>query len=79
MQNSDNVSRRSFLQLAGALSTSSYIRLTGAALATLAQSAFAAEQEGAAFLVLGADEARDFLKILNVVKLYKLCLFNFTE
>jgi gluconate 2-dehydrogenase gamma chain len=63
MQNSDNVSRRSFLLLAGALSTSSYVRLTGAALATLAQSAFAAEQEGAAFLVLGADEARDFAAI----------------
>jgi len=63
MQNSDNVSRRSFLQLAGALSTSSYLRLTGAALATLAQSACAAEQEGAAFLILSVDEARDFAAI----------------
>ena len=63
MQNSDEVSRRSFLQLAGALSASSYLRLSGAALATLAQSACAAEQQGAAFLVLGADEARDFAAI----------------
>jgi gluconate 2-dehydrogenase gamma chain len=63
MQNTDNVSRRSFLQLAGALSTSSYLRLSGAALATLAQSACTAEQEGAAFLVLSADEARDFAAI----------------
>ena len=60
MQNSDNVSRRSFLQLAGALSTSSYLRLTGAALATIAQSAYAADQDDRAFLTLGADEARDF-------------------
>jgi gluconate 2-dehydrogenase gamma chain len=63
MQNPDNVSRRSFLQLAGALSTSSYLRLTGAALVTLTQSAYAAEQEGAAFLILSADEARDFAAI----------------
>lgn len=60
MQNSDNVSRRSFLQLAGTLSTASYLRLTGAALATIAQSACTAEQRSSAFLILGADEARDF-------------------
>jgi gluconate 2-dehydrogenase gamma chain len=60
MQNSDNVSRRSFLQLAGALSASSYLRLTGAALASIAQSAYAADQDDRAFLALSADEARDF-------------------
>jgi len=63
MQNSDSVSRRSFLQLAGALSTTSYLRLSGAALATIAQSACSAEQESSAFLTLGADEARDFAAI----------------
>jgi gluconate 2-dehydrogenase gamma chain len=63
MQNSDKVSRRSFLQLTGALSTTSYLRLSGAALATIAQSACAAEQESSAFLTLGADEARDFAAI----------------
>lgn len=60
MGNSDHVSRRSFLQLAGVLSTRSTLRLTGAALITLAQSACTAEQEGATFLVLGVEEARDF-------------------
>lgn len=63
MQNPDGVSRRNFLQLAGALSTSSYLRLTGAALVTLTQSAYAAEQEGAAFLILSDNEARDFAAI----------------
>jgi gluconate 2-dehydrogenase gamma chain len=63
MQNTDKVSRRNFLQLAGALSTTSYLRLTGTALATIAQSACAAEQESSAFLTLGADEARDFAAI----------------
>ncbi len=63
MQNPDSVSRRNFLQLAGALSTSSYLRLTGAALVTLTQSAYAAEQEGAAFLILSDNEARDFAAI----------------
>ena len=60
MQKSDNVSRRHFLQLAGALSASNYLRLTGATLVALTQSACTAKQEGTAFLVLGADEARDF-------------------
>ena len=63
MQNPDKVSRRNFLQLAGALSTTSYLRLSGAALATIAQSACSAEQKSSAFLTLGADEARDFAAI----------------
>ncbi len=63
MQNSDDVSRRNFLQLAGALSATGYLRLSGAALATLTQAACAAEQAGDAFLALGADEARDFAAI----------------
>ena len=63
MQNPDKVSRRNFLQLAGALSTTSYLRLSGAALATIAQSACSAEQNSSAFLTLGADEARDFAAI----------------
>jgi gluconate 2-dehydrogenase gamma chain len=60
MQNSDKVSRRNFLQLGGALSATTYLRLTGVSLFAVAQSACTAEQEGTAFLVLGADEARDF-------------------
>jgi gluconate 2-dehydrogenase gamma chain len=63
MQNPDEVSRRSFLQLAGAFSTTSYLRLSGVALATIAQSACSAEQKNNAFLTLGADEARDFAAI----------------
>lgn len=63
MQNADAVSRRNFLQLAGALSTTSYLRLTGAGLAVLTQAACAAEQQDATFLVLNADEARDFAAI----------------
>lgn len=63
MQNTDHVSRRNFLHLAGALSTASYLRLTGAALATLTQAACSAEQKVDAFLILGADEARDFTAI----------------
>jgi hypothetical protein len=63
MQNTDNVSRRNFLQLAGALSTTSYLRLSAAAFATIAQSACSAEQKSIAFLALDADEARDFTAI----------------
>ena len=52
-----------FLQLAGALSTTSYLRLSAAAFATIAQSACSAEQKSISFLVLDADEARDFAAI----------------
>ena len=60
MQNTDKASRRNFLQLAAALSATSYLRLTGVTLAAITQSACTAKQEAAAFLVLTGDEARDF-------------------
>jgi len=63
MRNTGTVSRRNFLQLAGALSTAGYLRLSGAALAVLAQSACSAEQSSKAFRVLGMDEARDLAAI----------------
>ena len=63
MQNKNNVSRRQFLQAAGSLSGAAYLRLSTAALTAITQAACTAEQESAAFLVLGADEAADFAAI----------------
>ena len=63
MQNKNNVSRRHFLQAAGSFSGAAYLRLSTAALAAITQAACTAEQESAAFLVLGADEAADFSAI----------------
>ena len=63
MSHMHHVSRRNFLQSAGTLSGIACLRLTGAALATVAQAACTAEQKSAAFLVLGNDEAADFAAI----------------
>ena len=63
MQNNKDVSRRRFLQFAGALSGSSYLRLGGTALAAITQAACSAEQDSAALRVLQTDEARDFTAI----------------
>jgi gluconate 2-dehydrogenase gamma chain len=63
MHNKNNVSRRHFLQAAGSLSGAAYLRLSSVALAAIAQAACTAEQDSAAFLVLGADEAADFAAI----------------
>ena len=63
MQNNNDVSRRRFLQLAGALSGTSYLRLGGTALATIAQAACSAEQSSTTYRVLDPDSARDFAAI----------------
>jgi len=55
-----NVSRRQFLQSASSLSGIAYLRLTGPALAAIAQAACAAKQESASYRVLGSVEAADF-------------------
>lgn len=63
MQNRGNVSRRNFLQLAATLSTASYVRLGGTAIAAISQAACTAAEKDTAFLVLGEDEARDLAAI----------------
>ncbi len=60
MPDNNNVSRRQFLQSASSLSGIAYFRLTGPALATIAQTACAAKQESASYRVLGSVEAADF-------------------
>jgi len=60
MHNNRSVSRRQFLQSASSLSGIAYLRLTGSALAAIAQTASAAKQESASFRVLGNIEAADF-------------------
>jgi len=60
MPDNSNVSRRQFLQSASALSGIAYLRLTGPALAAIAQAACAAKQESASYRVLGSVEAADF-------------------
>jgi len=60
MPRNTNVSRRQFLQSAGSLSSVAYLRLSGPALAMLAQAAHAAKSESAPYRVLGSDEAADF-------------------
>jgi len=60
MHNNRSVSRRQFLQSASSLSGVAYLRLTGPALAAIAQAACAAKQESASFRVLGNIEATDF-------------------
>jgi hypothetical protein len=60
MHNNRSVSRRQFLQSASSLSGIAYLRLTGPALAVIAQAASAAKQESASFRVLGKIEAADF-------------------
>ena len=60
MHNNKDVSRRQFLQSASSLSGIAYLRLTGPALAAIAQAACAAKQESASYRVLGKVEAADF-------------------
>ena len=60
MYNNKDVSRRQFLQSAGSLSGIAYLRLTGPALAAIAQAACAAKSESASYRVLGSVEAADF-------------------
>ncbi len=60
MSDNNNVSRRQFLRSASSLSGIAYLRLTGPALAAIAQAACAAKQESASYRVLGDLEAADF-------------------
>ena len=60
MPDNNNVSRRQFLRSASSLSGIAYLRLTGPALAMLAQSARAAKSESASYRALGNIEAADF-------------------
>ncbi|MGI9202308.1 MAG: gluconate 2-dehydrogenase subunit 3 family protein [Woeseiaceae bacterium] len=63
MQSNDDVSRRRFLQIAGAASSTAYLRLSGAVLAAVTQAACTAKNEASPFKILQADEARDFIAI----------------
>lgn len=60
MPDNNNVSRRQFLQSASSLSGIAYLRLSGPALAAVAQAACAAKQDSASYRVLGSVEAADF-------------------
>ena len=59
MPGSNTVSRRQFLQSAGSLSGIAYLRLTGPALAAIAQAACTAKSESAPYRVLSVAEAAD--------------------
>ncbi|MEJ2128603.1 MAG: gluconate 2-dehydrogenase subunit 3 family protein [Woeseiaceae bacterium] len=63
MTNPDSVSRRHFLQSAGALGSASYLRILAPAAAAIAQAACSARDEDAPFTVLEAAEAKDFAAI----------------
>lgn len=63
MTNPDSVSRRQFLQSAGALGGASYLRVLAPAAAAIAQAACSARDDAAPFTVLGDAEARDFAAI----------------
>ena len=63
MNHPEDLSRRLFLQSAGALTGSTYLRILGPGIAAISQAACSARDEGAAFTVLGVGEARDFAAI----------------
>ncbi|MDJ0906260.1 MAG: gluconate 2-dehydrogenase subunit 3 family protein [Woeseiaceae bacterium] len=63
MNHPEDLSRRLFLQSAGALSGSTYLRILAPGIGAISQAACSARDEGAAFAVLGADEARDIAAI----------------
>ena len=63
MNNNNDLSRRSFLQSAGAISGASFLRIGVPALASIAQAACTAKEAGATFALLGEAEAADFAAI----------------
>jgi gluconate 2-dehydrogenase gamma chain len=63
MKNNNSLTRRGFLRAAGAVSGTSLARLSGPALAAIAQAACSARDRSAAFTVLASDEAADFSAI----------------
>ncbi len=65
MKDTEAISRRGFLQSAGALAGSSLFRLSGASLAAIAQAACSARDEVSAFVTLGEAEARDYAAAMS--------------
>ncbi len=63
MNNNNDLSRRSFLQSAGAISGASFLRIGAPALVGIAQAACSAKDAGAPFALLGEAEAADFAAI----------------
>lgn len=63
MNHPEDLSRRLFLQSAGALTGSTYLRILAPGIAAISQAACSARDQGAAFEILGASEARDFAAI----------------
>ncbi len=63
MTNPESVSRRLFLQSAGALGGTSYLRILAPAAAAISQAACSARDKEAPFAVLGDAEAKDFAAI----------------
>jgi gluconate 2-dehydrogenase gamma chain len=63
MKNNKSLTRRGFLRAAGAISGTSLARLSGPALAAIAQAACTARNQAAAFAVLVEDEAANFAAI----------------
>lgn len=59
----DILSRRRFMQSAGAVTGASFLRITVPSLAAIAQAACGARDTGARFTTLGAEEAADFAAI----------------
>ena len=63
MNNSSDLSRRGFLQSAGAIGGATWLRIGAPALVGIAQAACSAKDAGAAFALLGEAEATDFAAI----------------
>lgn len=59
----EELSRRLFLQSAGAIAGSSYLRILVPGVAAISQAACSASEANTAFVVLESDEARDFAAI----------------
>ena len=63
MNNNNDLSRRGFLQSAGAIGGATWLRIGAPALASIAQAACTAKEAGATFALLGEAEAADFAAI----------------
>jgi len=63
MNNKKDLSRRRFLQSAGAIGGTAWLRIGAPALASIAQAACTAKEAGAPFALLGEAEAADFAAI----------------
>ena len=63
MNNPESLSRRNFLQSTGTLTGAAYLRMLAPGIAAITQAACSAKDEGAALMILGPDEARDFAAI----------------